>query len=217
MFTIIDPRALQRDAPYTFYLPSEAALAHVAPGDSIKLIFEPTGAADPCDPERMWVEVTARDGDALTGKLDNKPFELSGLALGDTLHFAPHQIIAIDWSNPDEAPDDPDPTEQWLARCLVERAVVEGRARVGYMWREVPETPEASPYPDTGWCLRPHEADIGTEEYEAEDVVYVAIGAVLNVDDSFVDLLYAPPGSAFARQNDGQFAPVPYPEDAADD
>ena len=215
LVTLLDPRPRRRASPYTFYLPSDAALAHLAPGDLVKLIFEPTAPDAECGAARMWVELTQRDQDRLTGRLDNKPFDLPDLELGDRSDFARHHVIDIGWKDPTAAPEDPDLTEQWLARCLVDRAVVEGRAPVGFLFREPPETPEGSPYPDTGWCLRPHEKDIGAEEYDAEDILYIAIGALLNDDASFVHLLEAPPGSAFARQDDGQFVAVPFdPEEA---
>ncbi len=210
MFRLVDPRPLRDAAPYTFYLPSPAALDHAAQGDLVRLMFEAAGPEDDGHAERMWVQVTGRTGETLTGTLDNKPYDIPGLSLGDVLTLDVHHILDIEWADPAKAPEDPDPTEQWLARCLVERAVIEGRAPVGFLFREVPETPEASPYPDSGWCLRPHEEDIGAEEYAAEDIVYVAIGAVLNHDDTFINLLKSPPGTAFERQSDGQFAPVPF-------
>ena len=209
-YNIVDPRPLQAAAPYTFYLPSEAALAHLAPGDLVKLMIASTSPDPTYEAERMWVILTERTGDTFTGLLDNQPEDIPGLALGDRLRFAAHTVLDIIWDTPETAPDDPDTTSAWLARCLVDSAVIEGRARVGFLFRDPPDTPENADYPDTGWCLRAHEDDVTAVELDAENIVYVALGAVLNHDDSFIDLLEAQPGSAFEKQTNGTFAPVPF-------
>jgi uncharacterized protein YegJ (DUF2314 family) len=43
--------------------------------------------------ERMWVEVTKRDGDRFTGKLLNDPVFIDGLVYADEVHFGTEHII----------------------------------------------------------------------------------------------------------------------------
>ncbi|EGF91960.1 hypothetical protein ABI_03920 [Asticcacaulis biprosthecium C19] len=50
--------------------------------------------------------------------------------------------------------------------------------------------------------------DISEEELESRDVTYIALGKVLNVDDSWLDLIDSPIGSAFLRNFEtGQYEP----------
>lgn len=79
-----------RAAPDTFWLPSDDAKAAVGIGQYVKLIFGDDDGA-----ERMWVKVTARDGDCLRGTLANNPYALAGLKHGDEVEFGPDHIIQI--------------------------------------------------------------------------------------------------------------------------
>jgi hypothetical protein len=46
--------------------------------------------------ERMWVRVTRVHGkNEYTGKLDNVPAVLSGIRLGQSLHFVGSQVLAV--------------------------------------------------------------------------------------------------------------------------
>lgn len=61
---------------------------------------------------------------------------------------------------------------------------------------------------DSGWRITSNtEAD--TYMDNPENIAYVSLGAVLNQDDSFIDLLDQPAGSAFVRDPDtSEFVPV---------
>ena len=81
-----------RKSPDSFWIPSDKDKDQVKPGDFAKLIFEGTSSGGA---ERMWVRVTSRDGNSLTGKLYNTPYELTGISPGDEVEFNPDNIISI--------------------------------------------------------------------------------------------------------------------------
>lgn len=208
-YELNDPRPIKREAPYTFYLPADEQLAEVSPGVLVQLIFRAVPQTETYDAERMWVEVKHRDGDALSGVLDNEPVDIPGLAHGDTVAFRLHHIIDIDWEDPAAKERFSTDFNKWFARCFVDKAVLEGRARAGFVYREQPEHKDSDRYPDTGWRIRADVDELSDEEYNANpSPSYVAIGAVLNKDDSFVGLLSAPVGSAFLRGEGDDYEPT---------
>lgn len=82
--------------PNTFEIPDAADKRALQVGDFVKLGFTATG--DDVRPgfkgdftERMWVCITSPG----QGRLDNKPSELTCVALGDTVAFEPYHILAI--------------------------------------------------------------------------------------------------------------------------
>jgi hypothetical protein len=54
-------------------------------------------------------------------------------------------------------------------------------------------------FPDSGWRLRGDYRGLSDDEIEARKMSYVALGAVLNRDDSWIHLIEEPVGSAFLR------------------
>jgi len=196
-----DVRLRRAEAPYTFYQPSEPLIARLAPGDSAKLIFG-FESQDPRAPaaERMWVEITERDGDHFRGVLDNTPHFLRGLSLGDAIEFEAHHIA-------DTGIGEDDGLERFARRCFVTARVLRDGEPVGYLYREEPDRDD-----DSGWRIM---AGDESDEYmdDPDNVYYVALGAVLNRDDSFLHLLDSPAGSAFGRDAGGaDFHPEAAPE-----
>ncbi len=201
-YKLLDPRPRKLESPYTFYLPSAEELAEVSPGVIVKLMFSAIPASEKYDAERMWVEVNERQGDQLIGTLDNDPSDIPGLTCGDAVEFELHHIIAVYWEDPNLKARFSSDFDNWFARCFVDPAVLEGRARVGFLYREDPEHEEGDKYPDTGWRIRADVMELSDAEYEAYDEIvpeYVAIGSVLNRDDSILSVLGAPTGSRFVR------------------
>lgn len=76
-------------SPETFWIPSDSKKSEVSPGDFVKLVFEGQPR------ERMWVRVTARDGDSISGTLSNTPRGQPGLKYGAVIEFGPDHIIEI--------------------------------------------------------------------------------------------------------------------------
>lgn len=87
--------ALHQEFPDTFFIPSAEEKACLQKNDTVKLIFRQNSAV-----ERMWVTLTQEPTKTDTlllfeGVLDNVPFELKNLKLGDKIHFTEDNIIAI--------------------------------------------------------------------------------------------------------------------------
>lgn len=189
---LADGQALADEYPYTFYKPSAEAIAALRPGDEVKLIFE-MDSDDPEAPnaERMWVAIQARNGDAFEGLLDNTPACITDLAAGDPVAFETRHIIQVSIDDPM-----PSKTAKYEARCFVTRRVLYEGEPIGYLYREEPEYDD-----DSGWRIS---AGTESEDYmdEADNIMWVSLGAVLREDDSIVDLLEAPVGSAFLHNED---------------
>lgn len=186
-------------APYTFFLPADEDVERLAPGDYVKLIFDLIPPGENYGAERMWVRLTAAEGDSFVGTLENDPCE-GRMRAGDEVAFTGRAIIDILWSDGTRATL-VGPSGDFWARCLVDDCVLEGKEPVEYLYREEPdsELQGEDDEPDSGWRIRGRQGDAGDDEMEARSVSYVALGAVLNRDDSWLHLIEAPPGSAFMR------------------
>jgi hypothetical protein len=198
---IDDPRPIAEEAPYTFFLPSAEEVAAVAVGDLVKLTIRSIPPSPTWDAERMWVSVEQADGDRLTGRLDNSPYDMPQLRPGSHLSFTRRQIIDVIWA--DERPVEPPqsaPRRTYWERCLADRCVAEDRVPVHFLYREEPgRAKDGDTHPDSGWRIRGDYRGLSDEEIGARELEYVALGRVLNADDSWVHLIDAPVGSAFIR------------------
>ena len=197
---LIDPRPIAVEAPYTYYLPSNAELAALGVGDLAKLVFAYNGPVDEYGVERMWVNITETTQDELAGLLDNTPFEpRSPLRPGDMIRFERHHVIDMLWKHPEQAPP-AQPSRQYWDRCLVDQCVLDGEEPVEYLYRETPDmAQEGDTHPDSGWRIRGRRGTATAEEYDAREFVYIALGKVLNEDDSWLHLIDMPVGCQFER------------------
>lgn len=185
-------------SPYTFFIPPLEERVAVAPGDLVKLGFEYEWETEQYGGERMWVRVTGKVGLQFAGTLDNEPCE-RGLEHGLAVSFGVENILAILWSDPAAHPQTPENREYW-DRCLVDACVVDDGVPVEFIYREEPDlTDEGDKYPDSGWRIRGRDNDPRADPIDERKVEYLALGAVLNRDDSFLCLLDQPIGSAFMR------------------
>jgi hypothetical protein len=209
-YTLEDPRPIKREAPYTFYLPPRGELAAIEAGDLVKLMFRGVPPSPVYDVERKWVTVTAAQGERLTGVLDSDPFDMPQLRKGALVAFERYNVTDIlKPGQPIKSEAESYESDWVFHRCLTDEGVSEGRLAVHYIYREAPEmTQEGDRFPDTGWRIRGDYRGLTDEEFEAREVEYIAIGKVLNQDDSWVHLKDAPVGSAFIRNFEtGEFEP----------
>lgn len=88
-----------REAPKTFWIPSEEEKVKVGRGTLVKLNFDIRTAdkdgQDQMNGERMWVIVVERDGDWFSGILDNQPTCTDDMKPGMIVHFNSEHIINI--------------------------------------------------------------------------------------------------------------------------
>lgn len=173
---------------YTFFKSPRETIALVKPGEVVKLIFV-FESEDPEAPraERMWVLVDSIDPNGkFVGRLNNQPSWISDLKLDDQVTFDASNIINT------EHDDDDNLVERYIKRCFVTNRILKDGARVGYLYREVPDNER-----DSGWRFT---ANDESDEYmeDSSNSAFVSIGAVLSKDDSFIHLLDSPEGSSFA-------------------
>ena len=202
-YTLDDPRENARQFPYTYFLPSDEELAALQPGDLVKLVFRRTRPGEKWDAERMWVIVDEVATDCLTGRLDNVPSDMPGVEAGEVVRFCRYHVISIIWADDRKAPPpDPPVVREYWERCFVDSGVLSGELWVWYLYREAPDMalPDDE-HPDSGWRIRGYHQDLTDEELDQRDAQYVAIGAVLNKDDSWLHLIDEPIGSSFIRHS----------------
>jgi len=147
------------------------------------------------------VDVTEINGDDMQGKLANIPFDIPQLKLNEVITFKSWNIIDTRWSNSEKEKSLPiEKSNQFWDRCMVDQEILNGTARVGYLYRETPDLGgENDKYHDSGWRIRADERDLTDEEYDNPKPAYIAIGKVLNEDDSWLHLIDSEIGSRFLR------------------
>ena len=196
-YSIDDPRPVQKEAPYTFFLPGKERLAALDVGDLVQLIFRPIPNDWEYDAERMWVEVLEINGDHFVGNLDNEPSDMPQLKCGERVEFERFQIIDTLFAGKEKSVRHFEKVRGYWDRCLVDKAVLEGTARVQYLYREEPESDDEDKFPDSGWRFRAHIDQMTQEDYDEPRAAYIALGKVLNADDSWLHLIDMPVSSHF--------------------
>lgn len=85
-----------KEDPRHFLKPSEKEIKNIKVGEMVRLFFVLNfKTKDNCRAERMWVEVSAIDGDDFRGYLTNKPIYIKDLNIGDTIEFAKDNIATV--------------------------------------------------------------------------------------------------------------------------
>lgn len=185
---------LNKESPYTFYIPSSVVLQKLKVGDSVKLIFVTEEAEDDgFRGERMWVEITQIKGKNFIGKLDNEPNRLP-LRVGAEISFGIEHICDTEY-------EDPNSTEwdfYFDTLVTISKDVLEKR-EFNFMLRDDPHGKG-----DSGWTILS-----GYEENDylsdSENFQIVSVGLILNIDDSILGFIQEPPLCAYERNNEGEF------------
>lgn len=90
MFTLLDGEVRHALYPISFHIPSLEERQGLTPGVYVKLGFQESD-----ETERAWVEVTAIDGDQVTGIVCNDLVVMTSVKDGDAVAFQLKHIIGI--------------------------------------------------------------------------------------------------------------------------
>ncbi|EQB32437.1 hypothetical protein M529_09330 [Sphingobium ummariense RL-3] len=161
------------------------------------------------DAERMWVEVKSIAPEGWTGTLANTPSDMPQLHKGALLEFQPFHIIDLIYEGHRDVSPDPPNREYW-DRCMADSCVLNDGVPVYFVYREQPDmADEHDEHPDSGWRIRGDYRDLSDDEIKGRTAEYIAIGKVLNADDSWLHLIDRPIGSAWLRNFDtGEYEPL---------
>ena len=183
-----------RDSKYTFYKPSQSIVSKLVPGNYCKLIFNfNSDNAEHPSAERMWAIIQKIENGKFIGQLDNVPLYIKDLQAGDFIEFEAKHIIDVDIED-----NEPNIVEKYLDRCFATKNIIYKKEKIGYLYREDPMKGEKNGFKDSGWRFL--EGNEGQKYLDnPENSQFVSLGLILNIDDSFLDLLEKPIGSAFVR------------------
>lgn len=189
--------SLHKEAPYTFYIPSKEVLNQLKVDDYVKLIFTTQVAeADGYRGERMWVQITAINGNRFEGVLDNEPDRLP-ITPGTIVSFGMEHICQTEYEEPDG-----DKWDYYTDTFVIVSADVLEREEFHFMLRDEPNGEG-----DSGWSFLSGYED---DEYlsDTDNFLVVSIGVVLNIDDSILPILHQPPLCAYERDEEGTFQEI---------
>lgn len=203
-WSLVDCEEMAKAHKYTFYKPSKHITDQLEVGNLVKLNFqfESTDKEDATG-ERMWVIITEKTNGKFKGTLDNHPFYLSELYYQDIIEFDHKHIIDYDLDI-----SEPNLVDKYINRCLVNNQILYDGEMINYIYREEAlEIDDEGDFVDTGWRIMTGKE---TEEYadNPDNFSFVTMGAVLSIDDSFIDILEAAIGSSYERNEDGIFEKV---------
>jgi hypothetical protein len=199
-YEVLDPRPNAAEAPYTFFLPDAELINAVGVGDYVQAIIKALPPSEKYDAERMWIQVSSTQPDWLEGTLDSEPLDMPNLPHGMIMRMPRSHIINVVLSDPRRTPLALKPKREYWDRCLVDQCVLDGELAVGYLYREPPDMArERDKFPDSGWRIRGDMRGPSMEQADSRKVAYVALGLVLNADDSWLHLIDEPIGSKFVK------------------
>ena len=171
--------------PYTFYKPSDGVLGKLKIGDVVKLVVDykmPGG--DVTTAESISVEIIVLGGEKYTGRLLSKPDCVEGV--GPLVEFEGRNII--DTSYLDNKCGE---LGRYAQHCKVANGVFYEYEKIFLLKRAPPDKDR-----DSGWTML-GENDFGEFIDDPYEMALVSIGAVLNIEDTFIHLLDEPIGSEF--------------------
>lgn len=211
-YELVDIRPVHLESKYTFYKPHETEIAALEVGDLVKLCFDGSVFGRFEASERMWVIVSEITDHGYVGTLDNIPFSLDQLKLGQTIEFNGYNIYDVLYEDKNkkariekELPE----TRQFWERCIVDDRILYDGAKIAFLGRDEPLPPSDDDLEngiiDSGWFI----TAASYEEVSAPDAFpcnknhsRVALGAVLNLDDRILKLLDSPPNTAYLYDED---------------
>jgi len=185
---------LHKEAPYTFYLPSEHVIEQLKAGDLVKLIFKSeVDLENGYDGERMWVEIIERTESDFRGKLVNQPFYLKSLQYGDIINFNLIHICSTQLDDPHSKEMD-----YYFDNKVTVSNDVLLRNEFNFMLRFEPDNDS-----DLGWVFfSGHEQDDFNSD--PNNFQFISVGKMLNIDDSILEFLDDNIPCAYERDTDSK-------------
>ncbi|PUB08157.1 DUF2185 domain-containing protein [Paenisporosarcina sp. OV554] len=182
-----------KESPYTFYAPSKEVIEMLNIGDIVKLIFVETDN-DGYVGERMWVEINHMQGKNFKGILTNVPLNLKDLKNGQEIIFQTEHICDTEYEDPTSSEWD----YYFNAKIIVSNDVLE-RNEFNFMLRDNPKDEQ-----DSGWSVLSGYED---DEFlnNPDNLQYISIGEILNIDDSILSFIEAQPLCAYERNDEYLF------------
>lgn len=182
-----------KESPYTFYAPSKEVIAMLNIGDIVKLIFVET-ENDGYVGERMWVEINYMQGKNFKGILTNVPLNLKELKNGQEIIFQTEHICDTEYEDPTSSEWD----YYFNTKIIVSNDVLE-RNEFNFMLRDDPKDEQ-----DSGWSVLSGYED---DEFlnNPDNLQYISIGEILNIDDSILSFIEEQPLCAFERNDEYLF------------
>jgi hypothetical protein len=201
-YEVLDPRPFAASAPYTYFLPDLELLRAIGAGDHVKAMIRAVPPSEKYDAERMWIRINSVEVDWFEGELDSEPQDMPSLPRGSTIRLPLLYAIDAIISDPLRAAalSTKPPRREYWDRCLVDQAILDGDLTVEYIYREALDmAKEGDEFPDSGWRIRGDTRVNRRDQIGSRKVAYVALGAVLNRDDSWLHLIDEPIGARFEK------------------
>lgn len=203
LYEVLDPRPIAAEAPYTFFLPNDVSLRALCIGDHVKATLRAIPPSRTYDAERVWVTVSAIEAGCFVGHLASVPADMPLLPQGSLVRVPRTHVIDVSINDPARAAElgaRGEHRREYWQRCLVDRAVLDGEVGVEYLYREAPTLAKAGDkFPDSGWRIRGDtRAGLSAQSGDRKPS-YVALGLVLNKDDSWLHLIDEPVGAKFEK------------------
>jgi hypothetical protein len=209
LYEVLDPRPNAASAPYTFFLPDPELIKAVREDDHVKAMIRAVPPREKSGSERMWIRVTSARSDWLEGTLESQPHDMPELPQGAILQLPRSHVVDVILADAARTPPTVKPKREYWARCIVDQCVLVRELKVGYLYREAPVmTKEDDRFPDSGWRIRGDPRGASVEQLGSREVAYIALGAVLNRDDTWLHLIDEPVGARFEKDFErGIFVP----------
>lgn len=197
---LLDINKTAADNKYVVHLPDPAVLVTLKVGMDVSVIASKRSSFEHDGPsaESVWLRVSEITGlGKFVGVVVSPTTVVTDLVLGQRIEFENKHVARVAGAPPSKL--------EILCEqlCVVSAALEEEGSVVGKMHRQ-----ESEGEPDSGWRFF-----VGTESRDyladAQNLVAVRLGDLLQIDDSVLHYLHSPVGSRYCKSSGGGFVPEP--------
>jgi hypothetical protein len=203
IFRILDPRPLAEYRPYTCGLPKKECLDAIGKGDAVCVgVYGPKRDYG----LEAWFDVLSATPDDIEGRMKKVPLGWPEPASDIVLKFAKCAVTDVNFADPKCQPLAEIPAKKYSGWCLIDSAIRFPDCKVQHIFREEPKMlyeDEPDDESDSGWRISAASAPL----WDAQ-VKFVSLHYALDCDDSWLNYVDEPVGSAFKRdEKTGLFMP----------